>query len=131
MKNVATHVLAVMALITAAVGQQQGDSLSVVIEKAQALDKEAQQVRHTQPIQFDWEYAKKQVRRAEQFEMKPVDVLNLIPISAMYVKGAIVRDLADCASLHSLKMSLKLQSAIWDLDHSEQQLLQKRLENIL
>ena len=132
MKHIARHALAVMALITAALGQEQGDSLSASIEKAQALVKEAQQVCHIDaPAQFDWEYAKKQARRAEQFEMKPVDVLNAIPISVMYVRGAIVVDLADCAHLGNQKMTLKLQSAIWDLSDQEHRLLRKRIENVL
>jgi hypothetical protein len=59
MQNIGRHAFAVMALITAAAGQQQGDSLSASIEKAQALDKEAQEVCHTQPIQINWESSKR------------------------------------------------------------------------
>jgi hypothetical protein len=134
MKNIARHALAVMALIAAALGQQQGDSLSASIEKAQALDREARQVCRIgdAAVQVNWEYAKKQARSAEQYEMKPVEVLNLIPINVMYVRGAIVADLADCAFLRNeQKIVLKLQSALWDLSDQEHRLLRKRIENRL
>jgi len=133
-KDIARHALAVMALITAALGQQQGDSLSASIEKAQALDKEALRVCHAVPVDINWQFSVDQARRAEQWEMKPADVLMSIQTDVMFVRGAIVVDLADCAHLQEpsgQKMTLKLQAAIWDLDHAEQQLLQKRLLNTL